>query len=226
MKKLFIILFLICLPLYASKGGTHGGGKGNFGGTSTLVITDASLLNGTVNVAYSDTVSASGGTAPYTWSSTTLPTGIVLNTSTGVFSGTPTVIGTYSFIVTVTDSSSPTQSYSQGFSIAIAGLTISISPTTLAFGNQEQNTTSAVNTVTLTNTGTVTSLTITSITASGDYTKSATTCGSSLAAGTSCTVSVTFTPTIIGADNSTLIFVDSDSTSPQTITLTGTGITT
>ena len=62
---------------------------------------------GEVNVAYSDQLTVTGGTSPFTWSvsSGTLPPGLTLNASTGLLSGTPTTAGTYSFTVKVTDSS-------------------------------------------------------------------------------------------------------------------------
>jgi hypothetical protein len=74
-----------------------------------MVITPGSLATPVLNVAYSATFSAAGGTGPYTWSlaSGTLPTGLSLSAA-GVLSGTPTVPGTYSFQIEVTDSSAPT----------------------------------------------------------------------------------------------------------------------
>jgi hypothetical protein len=60
---------------------------------STSIAT-GSLPNGTVGVAYSQTLSVTGGTSPYTWSITSgsLPAGLSLNSS-GVISGTPTTAG-------------------------------------------------------------------------------------------------------------------------------------
>ena len=57
-----------------------------------------------VNAAYSDTLTATGGTTPYTWSvnAGTLPAGITLSAA-GVLSGTPTVTGSYPFTVNVID---------------------------------------------------------------------------------------------------------------------------
>jgi hypothetical protein len=76
-----------------------------------LAVTTSSLPLAQVGVAYSTTLAASGGTAPYTWSilSGSLPAGLSLNASTGVISGTPTAKqGAASIVFTVTDSATPT----------------------------------------------------------------------------------------------------------------------
>ncbi len=100
-----------------------------------------------------------------------------------------------------------------------------MAPTTIAFGTVNVNSTSPVQKVTLTN-GKTTALTITSVGLAGpnaaDF-AAASACGTSLAANTNCLISVTFTPTIVGAESATLSIVDSDSTSPQTVALSGTG---
>ena len=67
----------------------------------------------------------------------------------------------------------------------------SFAPTSLAFGNQNVNTTSAAQSVTLTNSGTA-ALNITSIVASPPYAQT-NTCGASVAAGANCSINVTFT---------------------------------
>ena len=76
---------------------------------SGLAIVSGSLPGGTEGVAYSATLSAVGGNPPYTWApmSGQLPAGITLAPS-GVISGTPTVAGSSTFTVQVTDSSSAT----------------------------------------------------------------------------------------------------------------------
>ncbi len=86
-----------------------------------LNITTTSLPNGRVNVAYSQTVQATGGTAPYTWSlaSGALPNGLTLNSATGVISGRPTKKGTYSFVVRVLDSQATPASDTQALTIKI-----------------------------------------------------------------------------------------------------------
>ena len=79
-------------------------------GAPTVAVSPAAVTAAQVTTAYSQTFSAAGGTAPYTYavSSGTLPPGLSLNTSTGVLSGTPTTLGTSAFIVRATDSSTGT----------------------------------------------------------------------------------------------------------------------
>lgn len=67
-------------------------------------LADGSLPNATQNAPYSATFSASGGSGGYTFSSNSLPSGLSLDPTTGVLSGTPTSFGPWRFIVTATDS--------------------------------------------------------------------------------------------------------------------------
>jgi hypothetical protein len=85
-----------------------------------VCITTTTVPSGTQHVPYSATLAAVGGTAPYTWSlaSGSLPPGLALSPS-GMISGTPTVSGSFSFTVEVTDSVSGTTT--QAFTIAVAG---------------------------------------------------------------------------------------------------------
>jgi hypothetical protein len=75
-------------------------------------VTTTSLPSGTAGTAYSQTLAASGGTPPYTWSLTTgsLPPGLTLDTSTGTISGTPITPGTYNFTAQATDANNTTAS--------------------------------------------------------------------------------------------------------------------
>ncbi|MFK4821890.1 Ig domain-containing protein, partial [Ochrobactrum quorumnocens] len=70
-----------------------------------ITINPVSLPSGKVGLSYvSQQLSATGGTAPYSFkTSGTLPPGLTLNASTGVFSGTPSAAGTYSFWLGATD---------------------------------------------------------------------------------------------------------------------------
>ncbi len=99
---------------------------------------------------------------------------------------------------------------------------VTLTPTTLSFGYQIVSTTSAGKYIVLTN-GQSISLTISSIATSGDYAET-NNCGNSLAANTTCTITVTFTPTITGSRPGTLTVTDSASNSPQTASLSGSGV--
>lgn len=94
-----------------------------------------SLPNGQVNLAYTGvSLTASGGVAPYTFTVTngSLPAGVALSSS-GVFSGTPTLAATSTFTVQVTDSEKPAVSATQTFSITVQGV-LTITTTSLASG--------------------------------------------------------------------------------------------
>jgi hypothetical protein len=100
----------------------------------------------------------------------------------------------------------------------------SLSRFSLTFPDEGVGGTSQPLGVTVANTGSAT-LSITSIAASGDSAVAANnSCGSSLAGGTSCTINVTFNPTAAGARNGTITFIDSAASSPQTVKLSGKGI--
>ena len=102
------------------------------GCSTPLSIITQSLPDGTIGQSYYQTVTATGGTSPYTWSITTgsLPTGLAFNGSTGVISGTPTVLGTFSFTIQAQDANANTAS--QAFSIYVNPMTITT--TSLPYG--------------------------------------------------------------------------------------------
>ncbi|WP_435751514.1 beta strand repeat-containing protein [Thauera sp. AutoDN2] len=93
----------------------------------TISVSPTSLADGTLSVAYSQAITASGGTAPYTYAITAgaLPTGLSLS-SGGSLSGTPGASGTFNFTVTATDSSTGTGPYAGARPYA---LTILAAPT-------------------------------------------------------------------------------------------------
>lgn len=87
-----------------------------------LSIATASLPNGVAGAPYSATISAAGGTQPYTFSvaSGFLPAGLALSPA-GVLSGTPTSSAIANFTVQVQDSSSPAQKVSATYTFTISG---------------------------------------------------------------------------------------------------------
>jgi titin len=94
-------------------------------GVTVLIAADpsiatASLPDGQVGAAYSQSVAGAGGTGPYTWSVSigSLPTGLTINPTTGAITGTPGASGPATFTVTLTDADG--QTASEGYAIAVA----------------------------------------------------------------------------------------------------------
>jgi hypothetical protein len=103
----------------------------------TIVVGPPSLPNGVANVAYAQTITATGGTGPYTFAVTAgaLPAGLTLNGATGVISGTPTGATTANFTITATDATKNTGSRAYALTITpTAAPPITLSPTTLPDG--------------------------------------------------------------------------------------------
>lgn len=105
-----------------------------------------------------------------------------------------------------------------------ATTTATPSPTSIAFGNQPTGTTSGAQTVVLTNNG-PNALTITSTASSPSQFGQTNTCSGSIAAGATCSIQVTFSPTAATSYSGTLTLTNSASNSPQTVSLSGTGTT-
>jgi hypothetical protein len=136
----------------------------------------------------------------------------------------PTASGIRSAIVSVSDSASASPQSVPLTGTGIAPV-VSLSPASITFANQAVGTSGPVSVLTLSNTGNAT-LTINSIgvtgTNSGDFTQN-NTCGTSLAEGTSCSISVLFTPLAAGTRQATISVVDNAAGSPQTASLIGVG---
>jgi len=112
------------------------GGGGNTPPVTPLSITTTSLPAGQTAVAYSTTLAATGGTAPYSWSvkTGTLPAGLSLSTA-GVIAGTPTTAGAANVTLQASDSAMTPQTADSGsLTLAISGGTLKITTTTAALG--------------------------------------------------------------------------------------------
>jgi len=134
---------------------------------------------------------------------------------------TPLAAGARTATLTIIDnaSSSPQTSVLTGNGLGpVAGA----SPTSVTFPNQYVGTSGLPQTVTLTNTG-AGLLTITSVAASPADFAPLSACGSSLSAGSSCSIGVFFDPAAGGTRTGTLTITDNSMGSPQTVSLTGTG---
>lgn len=72
---------------------------------AAITLSPVVLPNGTQTVAYDQTITASGGTGPYTYAVTTgsLPSGLSLDGATGEITGTPANTGFSNFTITATD---------------------------------------------------------------------------------------------------------------------------
>lgn len=186
------------------------------GGTATLVgaftyhaptitLSPPTLTGGTVGTAYSQTMTASGGAAPYSFAITagSLPTGLSLNTANGIISGTPAASGLFNFTVTATDANSFTVSSSYALQIsALAPVAHDVSATVAA--------NSTGNTITLDISG-------------GAVTSVAVASGASHGTATAADTSITYTPVsgYSGLDSFTYTATNANGTSPSaTVTIT------
>jgi len=137
----------------------------------------------------------------------------------------PTAPGSLNEFLQITDNANGSPQ-----SVTLAGTgtqpAISLSPNSLTFGNQAVGTSRSGQSVTLTNTGTAT-LTLNSVgiggANAGDFSQT-NTCGGSVAAGSNCTITVTFAPTATGTRSANLSIADNAPSTPQTVSFSGTGI--
>ena len=103
---------------------------------SLSITTKSPLPNAILNSAYSTTIAANGGCAPYTWSlaaGSSLPAGLSLaaGSADATISGIPTVTGTYKFTLQVTDSESPALTVSATFLLTSTESSAVTCPTTV-----------------------------------------------------------------------------------------------
>jgi hypothetical protein len=187
----------------------------------TLTSSGAGLLTLTSITASGDFALITTGTScPYTGGSVASSATCTIDVTF-----TPTTTGLRTGSVTINDNASNTP---QVVSLSGTGTApgVSLSTTSVSFGNQAVGTTSASRAVTVTNNGTA-SLTFTGIAATGDFTVAAsgTTCSSSapVAASSNCVINVLFTPTATGSRSGSLTLTDNASGTPQTVSLSGTG---
>jgi putative Ig domain-containing protein/ASPM-SPD-2-Hydin domain-containing protein len=164
-------------------------------------------------------------------STVTVDPGAVTGTSdaNGAFKIQSTPYSSSTCQVTVSDGSTSTSTSLTGCtpSAPASAPAVSLSPASLTYASQDTGTTSAAQLISVTNTGTA-SLFINSAAVPNtlDFTVVADGCsGLTLAVGTSCSVSITFSPTAAGTRSAAFTVTDNAPNSPQTAPLTGTGTT-
>jgi len=193
--------------------------------SSTAVGSTSSARTVTVTNNQNVALSFSGiaTTSGFGVASNTCGTSIAAGASCSVgVTFSPTLTGTTTGTLTFTGSApgSPQTVSLSGSSSGAAAVTVS--PGSLNLGTLTVGETSAAGTVTLKNLQSVT-LSFTGITASNGFAVAGNNCGTTIAAGASCTVGVTFSPTVTGAASGALTFKDNAPNSPQTVSLSGTG---
>jgi hypothetical protein len=196
----------------------------------SVALAGATPPQGMVSQAYSydlkPLLSVSGDSAydgsGVTWSVTsgTLPAGLSLGAN-GVISGTPSASTTATFEITATYRA---RSGAQSYQLFIAKLpgNGTLSVTSLDFGTQAVGSTTAAQSVSLTNTGGDT-LTVSGLASTGPFAVT-NGCPASLAPNQSCVSNVTFKPTAMGAVTGAVTV--STSSGDRTVNLTGTGLAT
>ena len=166
------------------------------------------------------------GTVTFFDGSTSLGTANLNTSAQATLSTSTLTVGTHNITATYNGDSNYASSTSSVVSQLVQGAIAQLSPTSLSFGNQTVGFVSTAQPVTLTNTGNI-ALAITSTLITGanpnDFHQT-NNCGTSLAAGSSCTISVTFKPTATGTRSAAVSVTDSAPNSPQTVSLGGTGV--
>jgi hypothetical protein len=184
-------------------------------GTTAISFTGISITGANAS-SFSDTTTCS-------LTSTLAPSGMC----TVAVSFAPTVSGTLSATLNIVDTAGTQTVSLSGTGASAPTYTLNISPANVAFNSTVINTAAATQPVTVTNTGTATvTLGTISITGANASSFSETTpCGTTLASGSSCMITVGFTPTTTGTLAATLSIPSNATGSPQTVSLTGTGAT-
>jgi len=226
-----LTIVLSCVISVALLSGCGGGSSQQT--IQRLTITTASLPNGTSETPYSQTVQATGGVGPFTWTVSTgaLPHNVALSNSTTnavTISGTPdTAVQGQAFTVKVADSASHSASQSYTVSILLEPDTVTLSASSQTFAPQVVGSVSGTQPDTITNTGT-SAVAISNILIGGtdvyDFGGN-NTCLATIAAGANCVINNLFAPTQSGPLSASITILDNTLGSPHVIALSGVGLT-
>jgi len=198
-------------------------GVGTASAVETITLTDS----GTDTLKF--TSIAIAGTDPAEFKQTnTCGASIVAGANCTIFvTFDPTAVGSRVATLSITDNAGDVVGTIQTAALAGTGTgvaKIAFSPTSLVFPSTNVGMSSAVKTITVSNPGTAT-LPITSIgiAPKGNFTET-NTCGTSLAVGSTCVISVTFSPKVAGTDTASVSVADGAAGSPQTVAVSGPAI--
>lgn len=219
-------------PQAAGLFGTGSGGSAPPLSFQSTTLTFGSVLVGTTSAAKTVLVTNVSG-SPVTISSVTASADFSVSGCVGTLAAgkqckvtvkfTPTLGAPLSGALTFNDNAavSPQSIYLNGTGL----LPVTLAPASITFASQIVGTTSAPQTVTVTN-NQATALSISSVSASGDFAAAAggsNPCGDTLSAHSNCTLSVTFVPAVKGKIGGAVTIAHSAGTSPQIVELSGTG---
>ena len=194
-------------------------------GSMTLDLPPSSAWN-----TRTETLSVLGSTDNSTYSTIVGSAGYTFNPSTGNTATISLPSGTSARYVRLSFTANTGWSAAQVSEFQIFpggssnGTSLTASPASLSFGNENVGSTSSAQTVTVRNPGS-SAASVSSIGVTGPFAQTDN-CGSSIAAGGSCTVNVTFTPTAAGSASGTLSVGSSAPNSPLSVSLSGTGVST
>jgi hypothetical protein len=202
-------------PTAVSFGGVR---VGNAAAPQTITLTNDG--NTTLRVSSATlTGSSSFSLAANSCSGATLAAGATCTVQLGF---APANVGTFNATLSFSDDASNPQTVTIGGSGVMPA--VSLSASSLAFGNQVVGTRSANQSVVVTNSGTGT-LNAGTATVGAPFAIVSDTCSSgAVAPGSSCTIQLAFTPTATGPASGTLSIPDDASGSPHTVALSGTGV--
>jgi trimeric autotransporter adhesin len=163
--------------------------------------------------------------ADFTRGGTCTPTGTVAigSSCTLDFTFTPGAVGARSATLTVASNASNGNAVLSlsGTGSAAPTPSVTLAPAAVNFGSQTIGVASPVSAITLTNSGTA-ALAISAVTVAAPF-GATHNCGTSLAAGATCTLSARFTPVVAGAATGSISLASSAAGSPHTVALSGTG---
>ena len=185
--------------------------------------------NSTTGVTLVSSVISGTNSSEFVISGTTCGTTLASGAScSSSIAFTPLATGARSATFTLTDTGAGLTQTAALTGTGVTASAVLLTPSSsVTFANQALTTTSAPQIVTVKNSGNAT-LNIASILLGGanaaDFGKTST-CGTTLAVSASCTITVTFTPSASGMRNATVTLTDDALDSPQTLLLSGTGVT-